>query len=198
MNKLLTFSFLAASIVAVTKPAFASDFTSCVVPTGDVIASYADGTHGIVGVGSRIGKDVVYSAEGGAMQCFCGSDGAGLQTNWMKIVDLTSDQVKVYQSQGWIYVPSGQAWGLSDEPYLAQNINFSCPGSSTSGGDGKTDGRTDGRTDGKSDGRGSIVQAAHGTSLASTGNMLFIVEIFSVGVILTATGLFLRLRTRLN
>ncbi len=192
---------MTAAVVAVTKPAFAADFTSCVVPTGDVIASYADGTHGIVGVGSKIGKDVVYSAGQNAMQCFCGNDGNGIQTNWMKIVDLTSDQVKVYQSQGWIYVPSGAAWGLSDVPYLAQNVDFSCSGSSSSsssGGDGKTDGRTDGRTDGKSDGRGSIVQAAHGTNLASTGNMLFIVEIFSVGVILTATGLFLRLRTRLN
>lgn len=118
----------------------------------------------------------------------------------MKIVDLTSDQVKVYQSQGWIYVPSGAAWGLSDVPYLAQNVDFSCSGSSSSsssGGDGKTDGKEPTMYMVKSDGRGSIVQAAHGTNLASTGNMLFIVEIFSVRRILTATGLFLRLRTRL-
>lgn len=202
MKKLLNSSLLVASAFAVFAPAVnaepASQFTSCLTPTGSIIANYNDGDHGIIGMGNKIGKDVVYSLPNSdAMQCFCGSDGQAVQTNWMKTTSLSDDQIKVYQSQGWIYVPSGASWGLEDCPYLAQNISYTCKeSSSTPAGDGKTDGRSDGRTDGKSDGMGSIVQSSTGTNLASTGNLLFIAEIFVAGVILTLVGLFLRLRSK--
>ncbi len=167
-----------------------SGFTSCLTPSGEILANYDTGSHGIAGLGSKIGKDTVYTASNGnAMQCFCGENGEGIQTNWMKVGNLSTDEIKVHESQGWIYIPTGATWGLDDEPYLAQNINFSCGGSSTTSGG---DGRTDGRTDGRSDGLGSIVQAAHGTSLASTGNILFIAEVFTAGVLMTLAGLFMR------
>lgn len=168
-----------------------TSFTSCLTPTGTIVANYPDGEHGIAGLGSKIGKDKVYTLQdGNSMQCFCATDGAGIQTNWLKVGNLTSDQIKIYENQGWIYIPTGASWGLSDEPYLAQNINYSCWSTTTT-----NDGRSDGKSDGKSDGLGSIVQAAHGSNLASTGNLLFIAEIFSVGVLLTLIGLFLRSRS---
>lgn len=171
------------------------NFTSCLTPTGTVVANYADGAHGIPGQGSRIGKDTVYLMDNGnAMQCFCGSNGGGIQTNWLKTAGYSEDEIKVMQSQGWIFIPTGAAWGLTDEPYLAKNIDYSCS-SSSSGGSSGGDGRTDGRTDGRSDGLGSIVQAASG-NLASTGNLLFIFEVFALGVFLTGLGLFLRFRSR--
>ncbi len=173
-----------------------SEFTSCLTPTGEIIANYNDGEHGIPNVGSKIGKDTVYSlANGNFMQCFCGSDGKGIQTNWMSVGELSENQISVYENEGWIFIPDGSAWGLTNGAYLAKNTNYTCGGSSTinsGGGDGKTDGRTDGR----SDGLGSIVQSAKGTSLASTGNILFIAEIFGFGIAMTLTGVYMRRRSR--
>lgn len=171
-----------------------NDTFSCLTPVGSVIADYQDGTHGIIGQGSKVGKDTVYQLpNGNALQCFCSVTEGGIQTNWIKTSGLSGDQIKVYENQGWIYVPSGAAWGLSDEPYLAQNMSFGCLSFSggQSGSDGRSDGRTDGKTDGKSSGV-SIVQSAKGSNLASTGNMLFILEIFSVGLFMTVIGLILR------
>lgn len=200
MKKLSRILFvLSLAFLASAPSVFAQEasFTSCLTPTGSVMANYTDGDHGIVGIGSKTGHDTVYSSPLGAMQCFCGLDGGGIQTNWMKASNLSEDQIKIYQNQGWMYVPSGASWGLSYDPYLAQNINYSCNSTVNNGGgsthgDGLTDGRTDGRTDGKSDGHTSIVQAATGTSLASTGNILFILEIFGVGVFMMILGLIMR------
>ena len=191
---------VATVLLTVVSPVSATqtpEFTSCLTPTGSVVANYSDGTHGIVGLGSRIGQDKVYLLESGnTMQCFCGSDGSGIQTNWMKLGEISQDQIKVYESQGWIFVPSGSAWGLSDVPYLAKNISYACSSSTTNSGGG--DGRTDGLSDGRSDGRGSLVQSARGNAanLASTGNLLFIAEIFAAGVILTTLGILLRKRIK--
>lgn len=172
----------------------AFDTASCLTPVGSVIADYQDGTHGIVGQGSMVGKDTVYQLpSGNALQCFCSVTAGGVQTNWVKTATLSEDQIKIYQNQGWIFVPSGAAWGLSDEPYLAQNVSFGClkfPGPQT-GSDGRTDGRSDGQS---SNGGTSIVQAAKGSNLASTGNILFIIEIFSVGLFMVVIGIILRRR----
>ncbi len=169
-----------------------SEFPSCLSPKGEVIANYDNGTHGIPGVGSKIGSDAVHLQENGkAMQCFCGENGEGIQTNWLNTSNLTQDEIKVLQKEGWIFIPDGTAWGLSEGSYLAKNITYSCKSSSTTN-SGGGDGRTDGRTDGRSDGLGSIVQSAQGTSLASTGNLLFIAETFGAGVLLTLTGILLR------
>ena len=190
----LTLLGLTVAVAIFAKPVAASEvqFTSCLTPNGSVIADYANGTHGIAGQGSAEGHDTVYSlGEGNALQCLCASNGSGTQTNWLKINDLSEDQIKVYQNQGWIYIPDGSAWGLSQGSYLAQNSSYSCGGSSTTNSGG--DGRTDGRTDGRSDGLGSIVQASKGSvGLASTGNIAFILSILVAGIFLTLMGLLFR------
>lgn len=192
MNKRFLFAILALSYLSMAggvNAAVNTSFPSCIAPTGNRIANYDNGTHGIPGVGSKIGKDAVYSqGEGNAMQCFCGTDGSGTQTNWLNASNLTQDEIKILENDGWIFIPDGSAWGLSQGAYLAKNIGYSCSSTTTSGGG---DGRTDGLTDGRSDGRGSIVQAASG-SLASTGNLLFIAEIFGLGVLLSMIGLVMR------
>lgn len=181
---LITAYFAAATPVYAIEPT--RIFTSCLTPTGNVIANYPDGTHGIVGFDSREGRDVVYSlGNDNAMQCFCSPQNTGIQTNWMSTKGLSEDEVKVFKSQGWIYVPSGHPWGLAEGSYLAQNIDFSCNGGSTPGGG---DGKSDGRSDGKSDGHSSTVQGSRG-DLASTGNILFVLGTLGAGVILVATGL---------
>ena len=145
-------------------------------------------------------NDTVYSLGGGnALQCLCDANGNGTQTNWLKINDLSEDQIKVYQNQGWIYIPDGSAWGLTQGSYLAQNVSYSCGSSTTNSGGGDThgDGRTDGRTDGRSDGLGSIVQAAKGSAgLASTGDIKFVLSILGTGIILTAIGFYMRKNTK--
>ncbi len=199
----LTLLSLSVAVAIFAKPISASEqaFTSCLTPTGTVIADYADGTHGIVGQGSATGHDTVYSlGNGNVLQCLCGADGVGVQTNWMPIEELSGDQIKIYENQGWIYVPTGSAWGLSEGAYLAKNISYTCGGSSTTnsgGGSAGGDGRTDGRTDGRSDGLGSIVQAAKGSAgLASTGNITFVLSILGAGIFLTLVGLFMRKNTK--
>lgn len=195
-------SILGISIVflATGTAVFASEtpaFTSCLTPTGTILADYPNGDHGIAGIGSKNGHDTVYSVPQGVMQCFCGSDGAGTQTNWMSSSNLTADQIKVYVSQGWIAIPDGSAWGLTDGSYLAQNINYSCTGATTvSNAEGSTQG--DGKSDGKSDGMGtSIVQAATGNSgLASTGNIIFVFSALLAGFLTTLFGLWLRKNTK--
>ena len=193
---LLATSFLLGT--AVFNPVVASttpSYPSCIAPTGTVKASYPGGNHGIVGDTSlHTGSDTVYTLSGESlMQCFCGEDGKGIQTNWYRIPETSEQEISVLESQGWIYIPSGAAWGLDDVPYMAKNSDYSCKSTTTtSGGDGRTDGLTDGRTDGRSDGLGSIVQAARGTSLASTGNILFIAEVFTAGVLMTLAGLYMR------
>lgn len=195
-SSLLIVTFLAAFLVF-TKSAHANtnDFTSCLTPTGTITSNYTDGTHGIVGEGSRVGSDTVYLLpNGNSMQCFCSEDGNGIQTNWQKATGLTSDEIKILENQDWIYVPDGSAWGLSDEPYLAKNISYSCKSTTTTTSSGGG-GRTDGKTDGRSDGLGSIVQAASG-NLASTGNLWFIAEVLGLGVFLTIAGLLIRFKAR--
>lgn len=127
------------------------------------------------------------------MQCFCGN-GSGIQTNWMYASNLTGDQIKVYENQGWIYVPDGTAWGLTEGAYLAKNISYSCGGSSTTGGGQgqEPNNPNDGKSDGRSDGA-SIVQSATGTSgFASTGNIVFLLSILGAGILFTLTGILLR------
>src|SRR3990167_4160643 len=62
------------------------DFPSCANQTenGD-IAHYDAGLHQIAGNGLLEGSDDVYSlGDGYFLQCFCSSEGQGIQTNWLK------------------------------------------------------------------------------------------------------------------
>lgn len=122
----LFFMVNVSQVQAVTLPTF----PACANPQGSIKADYSDGVHGIVGKTAEYrGKDTVYTlSDSTVTQCFCPSQGSGIQTNWMKTSSLTDDDIKVLKSQGWIYVPTGAVWGLSDTPYLAQNSDFVCNG----------------------------------------------------------------------
>src|SRR3989344_5757934 len=94
-----------------------SEFPACSNPQGTLIANYDSGTHGIVGSTSEYkGSDKVYQVDPSkTTQCFCPSDGStGIQTDWFKAGSLSQDEIKVYERDGWIYILTGKAWGLSD------------------------------------------------------------------------------------
>ncbi len=112
---------------AISKPAF----SVCSNPNGSVIAQYSSGTHGIAGnTNEFIGSDTVYSlSDGNALQCFCGSNGEGIQTMWWKIGELNKTDLNNLEAEGWIFIPTGAPWGLDPMSYLAKNINYACLGS---------------------------------------------------------------------
>lgn len=180
---LLTFTTKA---VASEEPAFGS----CLNPQGEIVASYGNGTHGVPGRdNSYTGTDNVYSiGNGNYAQCLCPDGGNGIQTNWLKVSADEQDKIKVYQSQGWIYIPDGSAWGLSADPYLAMNSEFAC---NPQIGGGQGDGRSDGLSDGRSDGRssGSSTPSTGVLGLATTGNTLFIWSVLLTGTILLSAGI---------
>lgn len=175
-------------------------FISCINPAGEIKANYEDGTHGIVGsTNTYVGKDTVYSLSGDALtQCFCSSDGKGIQTNWWKISSLTQNEINGLISQGWHYVPNGALWGLDPAPYLAFNSEYICksterpgefspttdiPGPGGSGGQG-------GSVAGISTGIGQVL------GLASTGNTKFMYVVFSISIFSLLSGLYLKKRTK--
>jgi len=128
IKSLLVFTFayllLASKVLAVDVP----NFPQCRSYSGQSIVNYSSGVHGIVGLGGEyIGSDVVYTiGDGNIMQCFCAVTGSGIQTNWWKQSSLTEDQINTLKNAGWIFVPSGEPWGLSDTPYFAQNSYYNC------------------------------------------------------------------------
>ncbi|MEK7518225.1 MAG: hypothetical protein AAB583_06810 [Patescibacteria group bacterium] len=185
-------------IIVNTPKAFAvdvPDFPLCSNPRGDIVASYDNGIHGVVGdTAQYTGKDTVYSInENQLVQCLCTNDGRGIQTNWWKASSLTEDQIDILESEGWILVADGSAWGLVASPYLAKNSDFSCNitannAGGSGGGDGRSDGKSDGRSDGRSDGMGGVL------GLATTGNYVFILGVVLTGLFFLSTGLLLRFR----
>ncbi|OGG14692.1 hypothetical protein A2875_05030 [Candidatus Gottesmanbacteria bacterium RIFCSPHIGHO2_01_FULL_46_14] len=140
-------------------------FPSCSNPQGSVKVSYSEGTHGIVGNGGTfMGSDTVYTlSEGTTTQCFCADNGDGTQTNWWHAASLTEAEIQVLKNQGWISVPNGALWGLTEGEWLAFNNSYSCQG------------------------RGQILAASTGTGgdvlgLATTGNILTIYALAGFGV----------------
>jgi hypothetical protein len=82
-------------------------------------ASHATGWHQIVGMQGQVwGSDDVYSlANGNYAQCYCDTQGSGIQTNWWRttLESLT----------GW-FSENGLQWNLGNYHYLAQNSEFQC------------------------------------------------------------------------
>lgn len=103
-------------------------FPSCSNPTGTVIASYDQGTHGIVGdTSTHTGSDKVYKINNiQTLQCFCDENQNGIETMWWKIDGLTIEEINTLKNLGWHYVPSGSNWGLDNLPYMAFNNNYLC------------------------------------------------------------------------
>lgn len=139
------------------------DFPSCQNPTGTVKADYPIGDHAIVGIeGLQKGADKVFSLESdNYMQCYCPVNGSnGTQTNWLSAGSISKEDQNVLITQGWVYIPNGADWGLQNQPYLAQNISFSCSG----GDNGRDAGGSSGNSSGSSSG------SSGGSSGGSTGD----------------------------
>ncbi len=106
----------------------APDFGTCVAPKGEVIASYANGVHGIPGKRETFkGSDTVYKiSQDVVLQCFCPENGKGIQTNWLRAKDLSKTEIAKLRKQGWVYIATGSVWGLDDVAYLAKNVEYTC------------------------------------------------------------------------
>jgi hypothetical protein len=167
-----TFS-VPSSVFAVTTPSF----PACANPQGTTKASYSEGAHGIVGSGTTYtGRDEVYTLTDDTLtQCFCPADGFGIQTNWWKASSLSENDINVLKSEGWIYIPTGALWGLSDAPYVAKNSNYSCLPGGTGGGSSEVLG--------EGTGGGEVL------GLAATGDRVLVYTSFAIGALLLAIGL---------
>lgn len=108
---------------------FASEqsFSSCANPSGEIISPKSNGEHGIAGYSNTVdGEDTVYSLSSTqVLQCFCNANG-GIQTNWLNAKGMDAKALQSYESNGWIYVPDGSMWGLSEDSYLAFNLSYNC------------------------------------------------------------------------
>ncbi len=183
MKKITFLSLLVSLFIASASPAFAvttPSFPSCANPQGSVKVSYSDGTHGIVGSGATYtGRDTVYTlSDDTVTQCFCGADGNGIQTNWWKASSLTEDQVNVLKSEGWVYIPAGNLWGLADSPYVAKNYNYSClPGS------------VNGSSTSQDNGTGGAYEEGDVLGLAATGDSILVYGSALLGLALIVIGI---------
>lgn len=171
-------------VMAVSTP----NFPLCVNPSGTVKTSYSSGVHGIVGDSStHTGSDTVYEINQNQLtQCFCAEDGTGIQTNWLKVGTISESTRKMYEADGWIYVPYGSAWGLEDTGYVAKNVHYTCKESSTNS-SSSSNGTSQGIS--VSNDSGSSVDVF---SLASTGNSKTVYSFFLGGIMMLILALFLR------
>ena len=131
---LFVFAYLlvANSTLAVNTPSF----PLCPNPGGNTIASYDSGTHGVVGdYSAHTGSDYVYkTSKTTYVQCFCPKEGnSGIETKWWNVSGLSQDEIKGLENSGWIFIPNGANWGLSNDIYLAVNSQFSCGNGSVQG-----------------------------------------------------------------
>lgn len=185
----LIFLALPLAAAAVDVP----NFPTCSNPQGVLKVSFDSGTHGIVGnPGVFTGADKVYTVdEARTVQCFCSVDGDGIQTNWWKVSSLTQDEVEQLKKLGWVYVPSGEAWGLNADPYMAKNEAYSCKSTNNSGGS---------TTNTSSGTGGSILSAAATVSdvrpsvlgLASTGDTGMLLTLVVTSATSLVLGVFAR------
>lgn len=169
---LLGMLFAPRSVFAIDTP----DFPACANPQGTKIVDVGFGTHGIVGdQNTYTGADKVWLQDNGnLMQCFCSVTANGIQTNWWRVSSLTESELSILKADGWIYVPSGAPWGLSDSEYMAKNNGFSCVGSYGGGNSGSSN---------------SLVGQVLG--LAFTGNIAYVYAFLGAGMFLITLGFVL-------
>lgn len=193
INLFLVLSFLGPEKVYASN--VSTDFPSCANPQGQVIASYNEGIHGIAGRTETFsGKDSVYlQSNGNALQCFCPVNGQGIQTNWLKASSLTDTDIAVYKSQGYIFIPNGSLWGLSNVPYLAKNIDYSCNGGANNTSSGSSNNSVGGSSS-SSDNK-SVLAVATGP-FAPTGNIKTILALIGAGFALVLIGFLSKKNTK--
>lgn len=166
-----------------------TDFSACVNPQGSLIADYANGTHGIVNnTGLYTGSDKVYIlSDGNAMQCFCGSNNEGIQTNWLKNTGFTDSEIAVLKNQGWTSIPDGSVWGLDPVQYFAMNSSYACAGASSQPTSQSSPNNSSSNPSQSVLGASTTVL----TSLANTGNSLLFYSTLILGIGFIIAGLFL-------
>lgn len=181
----LLFISLPSLVGAVDVP----DFPTCSNPRGILQVAFDQGVHGIAGnPGEFHGSDTVYGVDDArTVQCFCATDGNGVQTHWWKFSSLTQDQVNQLKNEGWTYVPSGEPWGLKPDPYLIKNANYNCKPTTTTNNNTTTtsNGSVLSSTTSDPSQGGSVL------GLATTGNISVVaglasLSILSLGFALTA------------
>lgn len=170
--------FTVSSILATDVP----NFPTCLNPQGDLIVSYSNGVHGVPGdSASYTGSDAVYKISDNALtQCLCTVNGNGIQTNWWKISSLDDGQLNYLKSQGWIFIPNGQVWGLEDSSYMALNFDYNCQ---TPQSGGNSNSGPSGGSSSSSNSSQSTSTAGQVLGLASTGNIVVLYAAFLLGFI---------------
>lgn len=160
------------------------NFPSCTNISAPLKVSYDNGTHGIAGrTEIYTGSDKVYQISPETLtQCFCATNGAGVQTNWWEAASLTENQIQVFKNEGWIYIPNGALWGLKETAYLAKNADFSCKNGTSGGSSSSSNSGQGSILDGISTSVGNVL------GLAFTGNIMTIIELILAGMILIAGG----------
>lgn len=174
-------------------------FPSCLSPQGEVRVYYPDGTHGIVGSSdSYVGSDAVYTLTDDTIeQCFCSTDGVGIQTNWWKASSLSDEQVEVLKNEGWYYIPDGSLWGLDESPYVAQNTRYSClstpkpSSSSTSSSSTSSSSSNSNSNSSSSSDNNNSSSSSEGSvlGLAATGDSAVLLALFAIATTLIIAGL---------
>lgn len=172
LSILITLSFYLLSTNSVFAEYQLPAFDSCHNPTGVVKEDYPIGLHAIVGVsGLQSGSDKVFSnGSNNFTQCYCPPTGnTGVKTNWLAAGVISKEDQNVLLTQGWVYIANGADWGLSNQPYLAKNIEFSCGGNSDggNGGGGSSSGNGSG---GSSNGTGGGEVLGISTLAATSSN----------------------------
>lgn len=181
-----------------TQAAIAPTFPSCLNPQGDVKVEHKNGIHGVPGdTNTYTGIDTVYYlTEDTLTQCLCPTNGNAIQTNWWNVKSLEQDEIDSLVNQGWIFVPSGSAWGLQEDPYLAQNIKYSCVGGAGGGGNNNSSNSSGGSSNSSSGGQGGGGEVSSTytqvLSLASTGNIVTIYLLFVIGISLLISGMYIQ------
>lgn len=191
------------SVVAPVSAHYTPDFGTCLNPQWSQSQVNYGSNHGVVNVGTFSGTDTIYSSNGNVLQCLCTDQGLGYQTSWLKTAGYSSSDIDNLTAQGWIYVPSGSAWGLDDTAYLAKNSTYTCttctPTPTPSTTVTPTVTPTAGPTATPTPGPGAtptpetkVGAASANNSLAFTGNWLIILGVFLAGVASLALGVILR------
>lgn len=121
------------SSASITPPGF----PSCSNPSGTQTATYDSGLHGIAGTTAEYrGSDSVYQVTSETLvQCFCPESGnTGIQTNWLKVPNISDEDLQDLKNQGWSYIPNGALWGLDPVGYVAKNQEYACRAGGIGGG----------------------------------------------------------------
>lgn len=214
MTKIGRYIITIVLLLAATSVAFAQEsiirpsFPTCTAPQGEMKVDYPEGTHGIPGdAGNYTGRDTVYTlSEDTLAQCFCSSNGNGIQTNWWKISSLSFDEVEILRKEGWVYIPNGAVWGLKEDPYMALSSPYACgPKKEDKDENDDDDDDDDNNSNDNDDSEGDVLGAyttrigglGDVLGLASTGNtsQLVLLAILST-VFLSATVLLFKNSTK--